>query len=186
MPEAHSPLPPRRSRVTPLRSGATGRPRRHATLLVRGDCPHVALQSIQQHHRRLPQQNGDHHPPGLRFPQFRKLSATRAGALCLNYWLGIGVAPGIGEEPTISARLLTPLSVRNARNWPCFRHFRVSPFRADSRLKRQPCAPATFAGDRFSPSLTPDQELVNGSARVVRPVRAFCNRTAMVNMLCAV
>ena len=70
---------------------------------------------------------------------------------------------------TIPTHPLTPVSFRNARNWPCFRHFRVSPFRGDSCLKGQPCAPAPFAGGRFLPVSGFNQELVNGAARVVRP-----------------
>jgi hypothetical protein len=66
--------------------------------------------------------------------------------------------------PPVNASLRSQL-----RNWPSFRHFRVSPFRADSRLKRQPCAPVPFAGGRFSPSLDGNQVLVNAIARVVQP-----------------
>ena len=49
-----------------------------------------------------------------------------------------------------------------------FPHFRVSPFRAESRLNGQRCAPARFAGVRFSPSPEGNQELVNGTPRIVR------------------
>ena len=97
----------------------------------------------------------------FRINHFASVSAPQ-NTLCLAW--GAKPFPRTPPRPLVNASLLP-----QPRNWPHFRHFRVSPFGAESRLNRQPCAPATFAGGRFSPSLEGNQELVNGIARVVQP-----------------
>ena len=70
---------------------------RQAGLAPRDRC-HVALHPQQGHHRRLPQQNGVDHSPGLRLPQFRKLQTQSEGGMFLG-GLGLGFAPVVGVEP---------------------------------------------------------------------------------------
>jgi len=101
-----------------------------------------------------------HGRSGTRFP-----APPTPGGRVENCYIGRANCSSLNDSgPLVNASLCPKL-----RNWPCFRHFRVSPFRADSHLNGQPCAPAPFAGGRFSPSPNGNQELVNGAARVVRP-----------------
>jgi hypothetical protein len=97
----------------------------------------------------------------LRINHFASVSRPQ-NTLCLTW--GAHSFSRNDSSPPVNPSLRPQL-----RNWPHFRHFRVSPFRADSCLNGQPCAPATFAGGRFSPAPEGNQELVNSIARVVQP-----------------
>jgi hypothetical protein len=67
----------RRIESTPnLGLGSTGQPRRDFAFLVRRDCPHVAIEPQQRHHRRFSHQNGGPTEAGLRLSQLQQLSLT--------------------------------------------------------------------------------------------------------------
>jgi hypothetical protein len=53
---------------------------------------------------------------------------------------------------TFRGPFVNPTLRPQLRKWQQFRQFRVSPFRAESRLQRQTCSRAAFAEGRFSPS----------------------------------
>ncbi len=76
---------------------------------------------------------------------------------------------------TIPAPPLTPFLRLQLRKWPQSGRFRVSPFRTDSRLTRQPCAPATFAGGGFSPSPGETRYWLTKSGDCPAPSRTFRN-----------